>query len=78
MPTKEEEEGGNIPHLTSSKRNDPTCLNFGDCLVVVWSGWCWEIVWKVSGPGCSGQAKSGQVKLEDMSGLDRSSQLGTG
>ena len=31
---KEEEEGRN-PHLASSRRNDPTCLNFGDCLVGV-------------------------------------------
>ena len=32
---KKEEEGRN-PHLASSRRIDPTCLNFGDCLVGVW------------------------------------------
>ena len=37
------------PHLAFSIRNDPTCLNFGDCLWV--SGGCMEIVWRVSG-GC--------------------------
>ena len=26
----------NNPHLASSRRNDPTCQNFGDCLVGVW------------------------------------------
>ena len=41
------------PHLDSSIRNDPTCLNFGDCLVGVWKvfGNCLEGVWQVSG-GC--------------------------
>ena len=41
------------PHLASSRRNDPTCLNFGDCLVGVWKvfGNCLEGVWQVSG-GC--------------------------
>ena len=49
---KEEEEGRN-PHLASSRRIDPTCLNFGDCLVGVWRvyGNCLEGVWQVSG-GC--------------------------
>ena len=48
----EEEEGRN-PHLASSRRIDPTCLNFGDCLVGVWRvyGNCLEGVWQVSG-GC--------------------------
>ena len=47
-----EEEGRN-PHLASSRRIDPTCLNFGDCLVGVWRvyGNCLEGVWQVSG-GC--------------------------
>ena len=41
------------PHLASSKRNGPTCLNFGDCLVGVWRvyGNCLAGVWWVSG-GC--------------------------
>ena len=41
----------NNPHLASNRRNDPTCLNFGDCLVGVWrvSGNCLEGVWRVSG-----------------------------
>ena len=41
------------PHLASSRRIDPTCLNFGDCLVGVWklSGGCLAGVWWVSG-GC--------------------------
>ena len=38
------------PHLASSRRIDPTCLNFGDCLVVVWVvlGKCLEGVWHMS------------------------------
>ena len=50
---KEEEKGRNNPHLAFSRRNDPTCLNFGDCLVGVWKvfGNCLEGVWRVSG-GC--------------------------
>ena len=49
--TKEEE--GRNPHLASSRRIDPLCLNFGDCLVGVWRvyGNCLEGVWQVSG-GC--------------------------
>ena len=27
---------GRKPHLASSRRIHPTCLNFGDCLVGVW------------------------------------------
>ena len=46
---EEEEEEGRNPHLASSRRIDPTCLNFGDCLVG--DGGCMEIVWRVSG-GC--------------------------
>ena len=44
------EEGRRNPHLASSRRNDPTCLNFGDCLVGVWRvfGNCLEGVWLVS------------------------------
>ena len=39
------------PHLASNRRNDPTCLNLGDCLVAVWKGFgnCLEGVWQVSG-----------------------------
>ena len=39
------------PHLASSRRNDPTCLKFDDCLVGVWKvfGNCLEGVWHVSG-----------------------------
>ena len=44
---KEEEEGRN-PHLASSRRNDPTCLNFGSYLVDVY-GSCLEGVWWLSG-----------------------------
>ena len=33
---KKKEEGRKIPHLAASRMNDPTCLNFGDCLVGVW------------------------------------------
>ena len=37
----------NNPHLASSRRNDPTCLKFGDCLLGVWKmlGNCLEGVW---------------------------------
>ena len=48
FPRKNKEEGRkegrNILHLASSRRNDPTCQNFGDCLVGVWrvSGICLE------------------------------------
>ena len=45
FPRKKKE--GRNPHLASSKRNDPKCLNFSDCLV----GNCLEAVWQVSG-GC--------------------------
>ena len=40
-------------HLASSRRIDPTCLNFGDFLMGVWRvyGNCLEGVWQVSG-GC--------------------------
>ena len=46
-------QGRRNPHLASSKRNDPTCLKFRDCLVGVWRvlGNCLEGVWQVSG-GC--------------------------
>ena len=41
----------NNPHLASSRRNDLTCLNFGDCLMSVWKvfGHCLEGVMRVSG-----------------------------
>ena len=41
------------PHLASSRRNGPKCLNFGDCLVGVWKvfGNRLEGVWQLSG-GC--------------------------
>ena len=44
-------EGRRNPHLASSRRVDPTCLNFGDCLVGVWNvfGNCLEGVWLESG-----------------------------
>ena len=50
FPLEEEEgrkEGRNNPHLVFKRRNDPTCLNFGDCLVGVWKvfGNCLEGVW---------------------------------
>jgi len=48
---KKEEEGrrrkeGRNPHLAFSRRNDPTCLIFSDCLVGVWRvyGNCLESV----------------------------------
>ena len=48
---RKEEEGRSNPHLAFSRRNDPTCLIFGDCLVGVWRvyGNCLEGVWRVSG-----------------------------
>ena len=50
---EEEEEGRTNPHLAFSRRNDPTCLIFSDCLVGVWRvyGNCLEClagVWRVS------------------------------
>ena len=47
---KKEGRSKNNPHLTFSRRDDPTCLNFGDCLVGVWklSGGCLEGDWRVS------------------------------
>ena len=47
------EEGRKKTHLASSRRNDPTHLNFGNCLVGVWRvyGNCLEGVWRVFG-GC--------------------------
>ena len=46
-------EGRKYPHLAFSRRNDPTCLIFGDCLVGVWRvyGNCLEDVWRMS-VGC--------------------------
>jgi len=39
-----------IPQLAFSRRNDPSSLNFDDCLVGVWrvSGGCLVGVWQVS------------------------------
>ena len=57
FPTGRRKEGkknnNNNPHLASSRRNDPTCLKFDNCLVGVWNvfGNCLEGVWRVSG-GC--------------------------
>ena len=50
---KEEEGRKNNTHLAFSRRKDPTCLNFGDCIVGVWRvyGNCPKGVWQVSG-GC--------------------------
>ena len=47
---EEEEEEGRNPHLAFSRRNDPTCLNFADCVVGVWRmlGTGLEGVWQVS------------------------------
>ena len=48
---RKKKEGRRInPHLPFSRRNDPTCLIFGDCLVGVWrvSGGCLPGVWQVS------------------------------
>ena len=41
------------PPTDYSTRNDPTCLNFGDCLLGVWKVYenCLEGIWRVSG-GC--------------------------
>ena len=43
-------EGRNNPHLASSRKNDPTCLNFGDSHVrVYWVfGNCLEDIRKLS------------------------------
>ena len=40
----------NNPHLAFSRRNDPTCLIFSDCLVGVWRAYgnYLESVWQVS------------------------------
>ena len=50
---RKEEEGRRKknPHLAFSRRNDPTCLIFSDCLVGVWRlyGNCLVHVWWVSG-----------------------------
>ena len=48
---RRKEEGRSNPHQAFSRRNDPTCQIFGDCLVGVWrvSGNCLEGVWWVSG-----------------------------
>ena len=55
FPWKEEErrKKEKNPHQAFSRGIDPTCLNFGDCLVGVWRvyGNCLEGVWWVSG-GC--------------------------
>ena len=53
FPLEEEEEEGrrrNNPHLAFSRRNDPTCLHFADCLLGALRvlGNCLEGVWKVS------------------------------
>ena len=47
---RKKEEGRNNPHLALSRRNDPTCLIFSDCLLGVWRvyGNCLEVVWRVS------------------------------
>ena len=51
FPRKKNKKKKNNPHLAFSRRNDPTCLIFGDCLVGVWMvyGNCLEGVWWVSG-----------------------------
>ena len=43
-------EGRKNRHLAFSRRSDPTCLIFSDCLVGVWRvyGNCLESVWQVS------------------------------
>ena len=61
---RKKKEGRITPNLAFSRRNDPTCLNFADCLVGVWrvlgnclegvlqvSDRCLTGVWRVSG-GC--------------------------
>ena len=47
---KEEEGRRSNPHLAFSRRNDPTGLIFGDCLVGVWRvhGNCLAGVWQVN------------------------------
>ena len=44
------EEGITTPNLAFCRRNDPTCLNFADCVVGVWKmhGNCLVVVWQVS------------------------------
>ena len=61
-------EGRRNPHLASSRRNDPTCLNFGDCLVGVWKvfGNCLEGVWQVSGGCLEGVLRVSGRCLEDV------------
>ena len=53
---KKKEEGRNNPRLAFSRRNDPTCLIFSDCLVGVLrvSFGCLEGVLRVSGRGLEG------------------------
>ena len=60
---KEQEEGRN-PHLASSRRNYPTYLNFGDCLVGVWR--------------VSMRCLNGNLVSQDWSSQDRSSPDRTG
>ena len=54
---KKKKEGRNNPHLAFSRRIDPTCLIFVDCLVGVWRvyGNCLEGVCRVSGTCPLGQ-----------------------
>ena len=67
-------EGRNNPHLASIRRNDPSCLNFGDCLVswgyleIVWraSGGCLVGVWRVSGGCLEGVLRVSGRCLEDV------------
>ena len=62
---------GRNPHLASSRRNDLTCLNFGDNLVGVWRvyGNCLEGVWQVSGGCLVGVLRVSGGCLEGMYGL---------
>ena len=62
---------GRNPHLPSSRRNDPTCLNFG-----VWrvSLGCLECAWRVSMGCLNGNLVSQNWSSPDRSSPDRSSQ----
>ena len=63
FPWRKKKKKKNNPHLASSRRDDHTCLKFGDCLVGVWKvlGNCLEGVWRVSGGRLEGVLRSEDV-----------------
>ena len=65
---------GRNPHLASSSRNGPKCLNFGDCLVGVWRvfGNCLEGVWKVTVGCLEGVWRVSRGCLEGIYGMSES------